>query len=230
MNNNTDKELVDLRLSFSILNKQCFEEFDKMQSLQRDSIIILVRGMQEDLDGYVIDSSSSFATYYNSYRQSFSYMEYIEESIRRMKVELSNIQKDIDSGRTATDYSVFDNAHMYYRCSDFGKSEWFTSPQISFSTEFYSYFFSDYLELLFNHYQYDKQFESANHLPLMGEHTDEFTIPPHIIDVKHARVLLGLLKKKTENVLLKKERDVFADFLQRVIESRSILIIHNYSI
>ncbi|ATL49403.1 hypothetical protein COR50_20705 [Chitinophaga caeni] len=220
----------DLRLSFTLLDKKCYGNVDSIEDLSisslRDITYEMIKSLDSDTKG-----RDSFLVYYNRYRQSLLYEEYISSSRRSLRIDLENFLSKLSIGDISGDNSVFKRAYLHYKCLVVYREQWFVSGEISFSKDFYEKYLAKYSELIFNHYQYDGVPDDINSLPILGE-PDENIIMPHLLDQKRASLLYDHMMSilPTNDDVLNQERDLFIHFLEKVLSDQALLIINNYSV
>jgi hypothetical protein len=221
---------VDKRVSFTLLNKECYDSIRPVEMMSREYLKDIANDMMKSLDEVDIKESTAFALYYNRYDQSVFYQDYFSGKKASVNIDLNGFLAKLSTDSLG-DTSVFKNAYLNFKCLSIYRHEWFMSGELFFSEDFYKVFLSKFSELIFNHYQYDSISGDFNSLPIVGDF-DENIIMPHLLDAARCNVLYKHLASipPTNDDILESERKMFLLFLQEVIKGQSILIINNYSI
>lgn len=226
-----EKPFIERRLLYYVFDKSSEEVIGTIDLMNTVDLEFL----QSGLDAVKIDSSSKYYQYYNMYSQPFDFLKDARHKVDFLQKELQS-DKDKSSKGAIRASTTYKKLYLNKKYGTFFKDEWYLNPALFFSEQFYKSFSTDDMELLMNHYQYERDSSgefSKYHLPVSKLLSDNDTeiIQPHEIDKGKATYLLSGMQpiEPSSNAVFQYEYDLFRKMLEGVVKGRYIVVIYNYS-
>jgi hypothetical protein len=227
-----EKPFIERRLNYYVFDKKSEEVIGEIDKMNTSDLEFLQTG----LDAAKTDSSSKYYKYFSMYNQPFNFLTDVANKVDFLRRQLQ-ADKDKASKGIIVSSSTYKKLYLNKKYGIFFKDEWYLNPVLFFSEDFYASFFSDDMELLMNHYQYESDSTgefSKYHLPVsrLLSDDDPEIIQPHEIDKGKASYLLGKVRSKrpSSNAVSQYEYDLFTKMLEGVTKGQYIVVVYNYSV